>query len=58
MGISILLAFLGWFVAHLFYSGGRSFPTAFARALGGLYEAVVHKYYIDELYSRCSSLSR
>ncbi|MGC2246990.1 MAG: NADH-quinone oxidoreductase subunit L [Terriglobales bacterium] len=51
MGVSILLAFLGWIVAHLFYSGRSELPDRFARALGGSYEAVVHKYYIDELYS-------
>jgi NADH-quinone oxidoreductase subunit L len=51
MGVSIVLAFLGWLVAHLFYSGRSELPDRIARALGGLYEAVVHKYYIDELYS-------
>ena len=51
MGVSIVVAFLGWVVAHLLYSGRSQMPARIAGALGGLYEAVVHKYYIDELYA-------
>jgi NADH-quinone oxidoreductase subunit L len=51
MGVSIAVAFLGWVVAHLFYSSRPQLPARVANALGGLYEAVVHKYYIDELYA-------
>jgi NADH-quinone oxidoreductase subunit L len=51
MGVSIAVAFLGWVVAHLFYSGRSQMPARVAKSLGGLYEAVLHKYYIDELYA-------
>ena len=51
MGVSIAVAFLGWFVAHMLYSSKPQLPARFAHALGGFYEAVVHKYYIDELYA-------
>ena len=51
MGISILAAFLGWFFADLLYRRAPQLPERIARSLGGLYEAVVHKYYIDELYA-------
>jgi len=51
MGISILAAFGGWFFAWLLYSSKPQLPARIAQALGGLYEAVVHKYYIDELYA-------
>ena len=51
MGVSLAVAFLGWVVAHLFYSGRSQMPERVAKSLGGLYEAVLHKYYIDELYA-------
>ncbi len=51
MGISILAAFLGWFLADLLYRRAPQLPGRIAQGLGGLYEAVVHKYYIDELYA-------
>ena len=51
MGISILAAFLGWFLAYLLYSRRPQLPALFAQGLGGLYRAVVNKYYIDELYA-------
>jgi NADH-quinone oxidoreductase subunit L len=51
MGVSILAAFGGWFFAYLLYSSKPQLPARIARALGGLYEAVAHKYYIDELYA-------
>ncbi len=51
MGISILAAFLGWFLADLLYRRLPQLPARIANSLGGLYEAVVHKYYIDDLYA-------
>ena len=51
MGVSIAVAFLGWVVAHLFYGGRSQMPARVAKSFGGLYEAVLHKYYIDELYA-------
>ena len=51
MGGSIVVAFLGWFIAYLLYSSRPELPARIAKNLGGLYEAVVHKYFIDELYA-------
>jgi NADH-quinone oxidoreductase subunit L len=51
MGISVTLAFLGWYLAYLLYSKKPELPQKIAGALGGFYNAVVHKYYIDELYA-------
>jgi len=51
LGVSVVVALLGWVVAHLFYSGRSEMPARIAGALGGLYEGVVHKYYVDELYA-------
>ena len=51
MGISIVVAFLGWGLAYWLYYKRRDLPEKIAASLGGLYDAVVHKYYIDELYA-------
>src|SRR6202167_637463 len=51
MGVSVSVAFLGWLLAYLLYSRRPELPARIAHSLGGLYEAVVHKYYIDELYA-------
>ena len=51
MGVSISVAFLGWLLAYLLYSRSPQLPDRIARSLGGLYETVVNKYYIDELYA-------
>jgi len=50
MGVSIGVAGLGWFLAYLFYSRRPQLPGYIAQGLGGLYTAVVNKYYVDELY--------
>ncbi|MGA2354557.1 MAG: NADH-quinone oxidoreductase subunit L [Terriglobales bacterium] len=51
MGVSVSVAFLGWLLAYLLYSRRPELPARIASSLGGLYEAVVHKYYVDELYA-------
>ena len=42
---------LGFFLAWLLYYRNPQLPQQIAAGLGGLYQAVVHKYYIDELYA-------
>jgi NADH-quinone oxidoreductase subunit L len=49
-GISVLAAFLGLGLAWLLYYKRRDLPAKVADSLGTFYQAVVHKYYIDELY--------
>jgi NADH-quinone oxidoreductase subunit L len=49
--ISIAAAALGLFLAWLLYMRQPELPQRIATALGGFYEAVSHKYYIDEIYA-------
>ncbi len=51
MGVSAAVAFLGWWLAYLLYYKRPELPQRVADSLGGFYQAVVHKYYIDELYA-------
>jgi NADH-quinone oxidoreductase subunit L len=51
MGISVLAAFSGWFLAYFFYNQRPELPQKIANGLNGLYETVVHKYYVDEIYA-------
>ncbi len=51
MAVSVSVAALGWFLAYLLYSRRPELPARIAASLGGLYEAVAHKYWIDELYA-------
>jgi NADH-quinone oxidoreductase subunit L len=51
MGVSVSVAALGWLLAYLLYSRVPQLPARIAAGLGGLYRAVVNKYYIDELYA-------
>jgi NADH-quinone oxidoreductase subunit L len=51
MGVSIFAAASGWLFAHVLYSARPELPQKIADTLGGFYQTVVHKYYIDELYA-------
>jgi NADH-quinone oxidoreductase subunit L len=51
MSISIAAALGGLMLAWLFYYSRPQIPQRIALALGGFYEAVLHKYYVDELYA-------
>src|SRR5579862_1431070 len=50
-GISVGAASLGLYLAWLLYVRRPELPQRIANALGGFYEAVLHKYYVDELYA-------
>jgi NADH-quinone oxidoreductase subunit L len=50
-GISVAAGLLGLFLAWQLYVKRPQLPKRIADSLGGLYEAVFHKYYIDELYA-------
>jgi len=52
MGVSIGVAGLGWFLAYLLYSKRPELPQKIADGLGGFYQAVLNKYYVDELYAK------
>jgi NADH-quinone oxidoreductase subunit L len=49
--ISVLAAASGLFLAWLLYLRRPQLPQEIAHALGGFYETVVHKYYVDEIYA-------
>jgi NADH-quinone oxidoreductase subunit L len=51
MLISVGAAFLGLFLAWTLYFRRPQLSARIAASLGGLYQAVSHKYYIDELYN-------
>jgi NADH-quinone oxidoreductase subunit L len=51
MAVSVGVAGLGWFLAYLLYRRRPQLPARIAASLGGLYQAVSNKYYIDELYA-------
>jgi NADH-quinone oxidoreductase subunit L len=51
MGVSVGVALLGGWLAYLLYYKRPELPQKIADALGGFYQTVVHKYYIDELYA-------
>jgi NADH-quinone oxidoreductase subunit L len=49
--ISVGAAILGLYLAWLLYLQRPQLPQQIAKGLGGFYQAVVHKYYVDELYA-------
>jgi NADH-quinone oxidoreductase subunit L len=51
MGISVLAALLGAFLAYVLYLSKPYLPQKIADGLNGFYTTVVHKYYIDEIYA-------
>ena len=50
MGVSVLFAFAGAILAYILYVSRPDLPKKIALASGRLYEAVLSKYYVDELY--------
>jgi NADH-quinone oxidoreductase subunit L len=50
-GVSVLVALIGFGLAWLLYDRNPQLPQQIAASLGGLYQAVVNKYYIEELYA-------
>jgi len=50
-GVSVLAGLLGFGLAWLLYFRNPQLPQQIAASLGGFYQAVLHKYYVDELYA-------
>ena len=50
MVISVVAAVLGFYLAYVLYLKRPELPQKIADSLGGLYQAVVNKYYVDEIY--------
>ncbi|MGC2326999.1 MAG: NADH-quinone oxidoreductase subunit L, partial [Candidatus Sulfotelmatobacter sp.] len=51
MGVSVAAALLGAWLAYVLYLSKPYLPQKIADGLNGFYMAVVHKYYIDEIYA-------
>jgi NADH-quinone oxidoreductase subunit L len=51
MFISVLVAVLGAILAYVLYVSAPFLPQKIADSLGTLYDAVLNKYYVDELYA-------
>jgi NADH-quinone oxidoreductase subunit L len=49
-GISVGAGFLGLYLAWLLYYKKPQLPQRIAEGLGGFYQTVLHKYYVDEIY--------
>ena len=52
MSISVLFAVAGAVLAYIFYVSNPLLPKKIAASLGGFYETVLNKYYVDEIYSK------
>jgi NADH-quinone oxidoreductase subunit L len=50
-GISVLAALIGFGLAWQLYYKNPQLPEKIAASLGGLYQTVSHKYYVDEIYA-------
>jgi NADH-quinone oxidoreductase subunit L len=50
-GLAIAVALIGWYIARLFYSTKNDRPAKLAASASGVYTALTHKYWIDELYT-------
>jgi NADH-quinone oxidoreductase subunit L len=50
-GVSILAAFGGFGLAYLLYFKRRELPDQLALRMHGLYQTVLNKYYVDEIYN-------
>ena len=52
MFVSVAVAVLGAILAYLLYVSKPQLPQKIADALGNFYDAVLHKYYVDEIYAQ------
>jgi NADH-quinone oxidoreductase subunit L len=52
MGVSVLFSFAGLILAYVLYVSKPYLPGKIAAGLNGLYDAVVNKYYVDEIYAK------
>jgi len=50
MAVSVIIALIGIGIAYLFYVKNPALPKRLAEKKRGLYQLVLNKYYIDELY--------
>src|SRR3984885_5551447 len=48
--VSVTVAVIGWFIAHLMYFAKPELPAQLASKVRGLYSLLLNKYWVDELY--------
>ena len=49
--VAVAIAAIGWFFARLYYGRKSERPGQIVAAMPGVYSLLVHKYWIDELYT-------
>jgi NADH-quinone oxidoreductase subunit L len=49
--VAVAVAVIGWYFARIYYGRKNWRPAQVAAALSGPYNVLVHKYWIDELYT-------
>ncbi len=52
MLVSVTVAVLGFILAYVLYVSKPYLPEKIAASLGSFYDAVLNKYYVDELYAK------
>ena len=52
MAGSVMVAILGFLLAYVLYISKPELPKKIAASLGSLYDAVLNKYYVDEIYAK------
>ena len=50
MILSVVIAFIGIYIAYLFYIKKPDLPKQFVEKFSGFYHTVHHKYFVDEIY--------
>ncbi|MGA9668036.1 MAG: NADH-quinone oxidoreductase subunit L, partial [Terracidiphilus sp.] len=48
--VAVVVALIGWYIAHLFYGKKNQRPAELAAALPGGYKLLSNKWYVDEFY--------
>jgi NADH-quinone oxidoreductase subunit L len=52
MGVSVLFAVAGLVLAYILYVSKPYLPEKIAASLGAFYDAVLNKYYVDEIFAK------
>jgi NADH-quinone oxidoreductase subunit L len=52
MGVSVVFSFAGLIVAYVLYVSKPYLPQKIATSVGAFYDAVLNKYYVDEIYAK------
>jgi NADH-quinone oxidoreductase subunit L len=52
MGVTTLIALVGWFTAHYFYTVRPELPDRVRHRMQALYTLLLNKYWVDEIYDK------